>query len=62
MTYLWDRLERNEVHASERDEGRSSRHGVSESERADACGHSTRNRKAQCYDCDDHADDDRNDE
>jgi hypothetical protein len=56
MRYAWDRLERNEIYATEHDEARTARYGLSELQRNAACGHSTRNRRIECYDCDDRGD------
>lgn len=51
MGYIWDRYERNEMYAAERDEHRSARRELTEMQLATACGHSTRSPGGFCYDC-----------
>ena len=50
--YAYDRFERNEMYAAERDESRCARQSMTEMERAQSCRH-TRRRGHACPDCGD---------
>lgn len=52
MSYFYDRFERNELHAAERDEWRSAVGTLTESERLASCGH-TKRIAGRCVDCPD---------